>query len=946
MSESPSGIRRVDRLTSQVEFDAMPDVCGKPLHLSSEPFPYPREGEGKAVLRGSGLVLETSEGISGESQQIPSGRKLTLPSQISQPFLSDRDCLSTFLENYTFLHRYSSSDQQKYITSIKLIMKHFERLPDELKASYYDVMILYSERDQSDAESYCQSLNNLSLENGKRVKAILYNDPKLASVNSRNLKNLEIAFERCTFTFVYLTKQFCQCEWSQMASEGCLMEAIYNKDKRWCVVPVYTVRRTKADFRIPMGLNSLKGVNFYNNDDFYRRGLQSLISGKIYKREDHEEALFIEQCKYVVQLENQLESEVRKRQQKLDEAEHQKGWPSPSSSQKEELLKNLDSQAQKDADSVVLDARQYPSGGEMSRSLSKFQSESSVHGYPSMRDSQNQHGDQPDLPMPYSIDSQESVSLGTRGSENDASLQGFTHHMNPGMHQKPTKKYLPGSEKFEEATGEKTELDKDGKVIVHHIHTHTHIYKDKEQEKSPKKNVINIYGAENVVIGDKNTVVEGATPASAMPSEKDPEMSASSTKTPSCNPNESPSLSSRQSMEGPSRQFIDGHPSSFQSSDNHDTMTKKTLCSTSDESNIEDNQMETDVKNESETSNKHLSLPASKTYYNTTTTASSSLPSTNVASSVQSNILPMVASMNVNISSTSMTSNVSSTSVPLNIPSTATVTANISSTKENISTCQPQTQSMKSMENIPNATVSMSAVSSTNRIPEHTEPVTSETNTPDAPSIRTGSVTSSSAQNILTVPKRNHPHINLPKRPIIFSESRAKPQAMAKVMPLQNQQTSSSVDDEFRNNFGSESDDCSNINQTELKEVYQSENTSVKTPAATETRDQDETEEKQVANVLPVSRTDLEPDCSYNSETSPKIYNHGGLTNVDQDDQAVSRVLEMGFPEKDIKAALMSLQSRAPGRRHFSVPNLLDEMDKLQEMAEPKSSRANDLDTD
>ncbi|XP_033749753.1 uncharacterized protein LOC117334322 [Pecten maximus] len=926
MSGPSTNIGRVDRLASQVEYDAMPDACGSPPPILDSTSGYSelsRTVEGKAVIRGTGQILETSEGSSGESEQIPSGRRQGYSSaQLSQPGFPDQEFYNKYLDNCTFIHRYSSSEKQAFMKRLPLVMKHFERFPDNLKAAYYDVMVLYSEDDRSAAEDYCQSLNDLTLDKGKRVKAVLYDVMDFANIKRRMFGSLEMAFERCTFAFVYLTKQFCKCEWSQIASEECLMEAIYNREKRWCVVPVYTVQRTKADFNIPMGLNSLKGVNFYNNDDFYRRGLQTLIGGKIYKREDNEEKLFIEQYQYAVGLEKKLQLEIEEKQQKLREAELRQMSP-PSSSEKEKLLKQLNIQSQGDVDSSVFAAE----SPKADRSSSSYRAESSMsdNSYLGSLKSRGSQGDQSDSHISFSGNTSQGRQDSSFHADVAFSHQSQVPEMNTGQHGKQpmAKGHMSESEKLDVAMGGQSDFDKDGKVIVHHVHTHTHIYTDREPAKSKKK-VVNIYGAENVMIGDKNTIVEGGTQESPVASGKDPEMPTNSRKRQDCNRDPSPSMpmASRQSMEGSSRQSIDGHPSLPPSVESYNTTTKETLPSPNDESNIENNITETDEKRVTGNSTRLGSLQTNKKNYitDTTTATTASLPSTIVTSTVKSNVEPNVSS---------------------------------SGDAANISSGDAHNQTMKGMENVPNVTSSTTASPSSNINSEQTTPLTFRTNISGASNIscvsnvEAGSVPAPVTQNIPTKPKRDNPQNHGARRPIIFSNNKTKPQVMAKVMPLQSKQTSTAVGDEFRNNFDSSIDpqDSKAVGQTEQKEVYQSHNTNVKTAIASKTEDEEETEVKQVATVSPLTPADLEPDCSNSTESSLKNCCSLGLTETDQDDQAVSKVLEMGFPEMQIKAALLSLQSRAPGRRHFSVPNLLDEMEKLPKMPESQNQNS-DLDTD
>ncbi|XP_069138396.1 serine-rich adhesin for platelets-like isoform X1 [Argopecten irradians] len=909
MSGPPSNIPYVDRLASVVESDALPDAVGRPPPIISTCTPsqeFSGSGDGKPVLRGTGQVYETSEGSSGGSARIPSAVRQSSSTQSSDAYLPDPVSLNKFLENYTFLHRYPSSEKQKFMKRLKLIMKHFERFPDNLKAAYYDVMVLYSEDDRNEADSYCQSLNELTLDNGKRVKAVLYDVMDFANMKRRMFGSLEMAFQRCTFAFVYLTKQFCQCEWSQIASEECLMEAIYNKEKRWCVVPVYTVQRTKADFNIPMGLNSLKGVNYYNNDDFYRRGLRTLISGKIYKREDNEEKLYMEQYQHAVMLEHKLQLEEEVKRQSLKQAEQQQ-WASPRPSDTAEVLQKFNIKPQGGVDSSAYTPDSFNSNKSLDYQTRSFVPEESSLG---SLNSQGPRGDQSESSIYYSTDGEMSATVNPRQNQQNSSLQvdmpsSLQSQMTAGQPktQSATKEYLVGSDELEGTMDGKTVFDKDGKVIVHHVHTHTHYYNDKESVKSKKK-VVNIYGAEKVMIGDDNTIVEGGTSDSPTSSNSGGEMSTTSRKKPDSSSDSSPSLPCRQSMEGPSRQSIDGQPSLplVPSPDVFNTATKEMLPAPNTEPSAEENITETIEKTVSGSSVRFESLQTSKAYFSsdTTTAVAASLPATRITSTVQSNIQPNVSS---------------------------TFAAAKSSEKVEGNTEITQKQTMKSVENMQNAVAS-------------------------SPSLIKSSH-QSGVSNAEASTKKDRPMINLPKRPIIFSDCKAKPQALATVMPLRSQNSTTSDGDEFRNNFGSSSEpeDCSKpVSRTEQKEVCQSHSTHVKTPVTSAVlSDEEETEVKQVATVSPLTpSTDLEPDCSNSMETSLKSYAGLGLTETDQSDQAVSKVLEMGFRESQIKAALLSLQSRAPGRKHFSVPNLLDEIENLPESAlQPQSpNRSSDLDTD
>ena len=378
-----------------------------------------------------------------------------------------------------------------------MIDKYYYRMPNFLKVGYYDVMILYSEVDREAAEEYKEHLQrDILLEKGHRVKCVLYDDDDMISLAGSKIKALEYGFQRCTFAFVYLTKSFCDCEWCAFSSEECLMEAIYNKEKKWCVVPVYTVARNKADFKIPMGLNSLKGVNFYNNDDFYRRGMRRLIGDKLHvrlkKESDHLDARYRWSCEE----KNRLEALEITRQQRVAMEQRRN----------EELRRQLASRKiDPPSEEVPLKSDQYshpspqkmkslPLGDESLKKgveYSRAQSEHSMFTCPtSSGPSEGEDLSQPHI-EPSSLDDMPSLDDGhTRHVPHVQSVLRSPHTDLPhGISPTATKE----------------------QVIVREIHEHHHHYGQPE----PKVTNINIVGAQNVIVGPNGTIVGGHAPSNS-----------------------------------------------------------------------------------------------------------------------------------------------------------------------------------------------------------------------------------------------------------------------------------------------------------------------------------------------------------------------------------------------------------------------------------------------
>lgn len=163
----------------------------------------------------------------------------------------------------------TSSLQEDWETKLK----EYEK---DLSDIEHDVMVLYSEDDIKAVEIFKNHLEkDIILPDKRRVDVVLYDEFRLSGLS---FENLDRAFDKCSFTFVFLTKSFVENTWCKITSESCLMKTIHcNKQKGWRVVPVYTKRLAESDFCVPMGLNALKGVNYYNNDEYYRKGVARMI---------------------------------------------------------------------------------------------------------------------------------------------------------------------------------------------------------------------------------------------------------------------------------------------------------------------------------------------------------------------------------------------------------------------------------------------------------------------------------------------------------------------------------------------------------------------------------------------------------------------------------------------------------------------------------------------
>lgn len=241
--------------------------------------------------------------------------------------------------------------------------KFKDKMPAEIRESYYDAVILYTEDDREKAEKFRQHLiTEIKLPNKEPVLALLYDCAEFQALSGSQIQHLDHAMERSTYIFVYLTEKFVKDKWCEFSSESCLMRAIYSEEKRWCVVPVYTQRRTDCKFKIPMGLNSLKGINYYSNDEFYRKGVARLIGDKVAERKKLQELHKIKQKEWLEKYKRDLiKVEEQKRRMALqEEMETREFGRKVGYLPDSELFNNLQAKMHNSFSESQLSHKQYP----------------------------------------------------------------------------------------------------------------------------------------------------------------------------------------------------------------------------------------------------------------------------------------------------------------------------------------------------------------------------------------------------------------------------------------------------------------------------------------------------------------------------------------------------------------------------------------------------------
>jgi hypothetical protein len=139
-----------------------------------------------------------------------------------------------------------------------------EEYPPEFKEQQYDCVLIYCDRqpDRKMAINFKDIImKHVVLEDGRAPEiCILDRNDNLTYIQSR-FKHADMAMDRSTYMFLFITKAFVEDGWAEMQKDECLMNSIEEPDRKWCVVPLHTRSKKQLDFRYPYGLRALKGVD-------------------------------------------------------------------------------------------------------------------------------------------------------------------------------------------------------------------------------------------------------------------------------------------------------------------------------------------------------------------------------------------------------------------------------------------------------------------------------------------------------------------------------------------------------------------------------------------------------------------------------------------------------------------------------------------------------------
>ncbi|XP_062609606.1 uncharacterized protein LOC134271423 [Saccostrea cucullata] len=133
------------------------------------------------------------------------------------------------------------------------------------------IVVIYAKEDGDEASTFKEHLQNDILQSERNLNV------EIKMLNDTEIKSLEESSEEARFAFLLLTKAFCEDSWPRVSQENYIRALLYGTEGKSTLVPIFTKNRGTADFRIPMGLNILKGLRYCDRDEFYKASMIKLL---------------------------------------------------------------------------------------------------------------------------------------------------------------------------------------------------------------------------------------------------------------------------------------------------------------------------------------------------------------------------------------------------------------------------------------------------------------------------------------------------------------------------------------------------------------------------------------------------------------------------------------------------------------------------------------------
>ncbi|KAK7116220.1 uncharacterized protein [Littorina saxatilis] len=148
------------------------------------------------------------------------------------------------------------------------IEKNKHTFPKHLRIDTFDAMILYQENNKTDVQKFLEQIKAGKLSSNGGTPSILLYDEIVPELGMSPVEMVDLALPRCTYVFLYITKEFYEDNLFHFSSNTCIMNSILKPDKMWSVVPIFTDTKSPTTYDIPASVLSLRGIQFKSQSTF------------------------------------------------------------------------------------------------------------------------------------------------------------------------------------------------------------------------------------------------------------------------------------------------------------------------------------------------------------------------------------------------------------------------------------------------------------------------------------------------------------------------------------------------------------------------------------------------------------------------------------------------------------------------------------------------------
>lgn len=133
------------------------------------------------------------------------------------------------------------------------------------------VLILHAPDDKAEVTLFLRQVEEIMSD--YQVNLTLFSDDK-------NIDKFNDIVKGTHIVLVFMTEIFCTRHWANYNST-ITVNSMLSGSGPAILVPIFTATRAQAKFKVPLGLNCLKGLRYCDQDEFYRKSVRKTLTGVI-----------------------------------------------------------------------------------------------------------------------------------------------------------------------------------------------------------------------------------------------------------------------------------------------------------------------------------------------------------------------------------------------------------------------------------------------------------------------------------------------------------------------------------------------------------------------------------------------------------------------------------------------------------------------------------------